>query len=1018
MPAFLGAQIAVALGASATGFLAQAIGAVLAAGAMFALNRLLAPKVPNRDRGDTRRPSPPVAVQPARWALGTARTGGVLAFFEQSKTRLKTREEFDRAGQQVPNRRPDVFGYAYETSPEGGTSLSGDDPSQDAWRVNDGSGKGGRDLWRAYAVSEGPCTGIGRMWVDGKEVEYTVRGNKISVGSRKYPDRDGKLDYTGRLFIYVYFKADGTEGEDIRDACSGFTNEHLGYGVSWIAVHANQNEWGNKASKRFWSREPGVELEVHGIQLTWPGQEELTWTNNAAALRRWFLMERKGVKPEVIDDVSFKSAFALSQEIVTFDLPDELEGYTNKLPRYTIDGVIDSDMDIEDIEAEMDYAWQGNVAEVGGILHFRPGGDRAISAAFSNEDLLLLDEVQTSQLLQDRINSATMTLYQSRDHDFEGYDVPLVQDEEIIARDEQFNLPQDLGERLFINSPIKAAWLIAVALRQARHNRRIKITTRPGPVYDPANAFAYWGLAPGDWVTLTNSEYGLVESLFQLESVTPNEDYSVTFILEEVAYGNFVEDFDLPPFKPRDIQIPGSDAIPMVDGLSLDEISTPAKDGTVHTILVCRWAAKPYLTELSLRRLRGIETQAIPPVIGSQATFSSIIVGQIYEVQARHVHPNGEEGEWSEWVRREISGDLTPPERVANFTHSSVIGGAVVSWDPALAEDYDKTQVFANEVENDFSRARLIGEISGTSYTHAGFTEIKRIHYWARHVDKSRNQGLLAQVSGDTGALPEPDEEGIEALVDKVIENNPATDLINTALEELRRLRTEATQAALDSRRWSTDSQASARAAELARSQAAGHATAANNSASDSESSAERSENGATASFRSSESASTSAANAAESITAASGWSKEAERHATVSGDHAETSQSYSESAGSSAENAEAGALAAAGSARDAASSADVSATHARSSESSSESSGSSARLAAAEAAAASACAFARVALLPADSEEFSEEVAWVSDTSAELAALRAHPAAASASAAASRALLPEDSDELSEERA
>ena len=189
-----------------------------------------------------------------------------------------------------------------------------------------------------------------------------------------------------------------------------------------------------------------------------------------------------------------------------------------------------------------------------------------------------------------------------------------------------------------------------------------------------------------------------------------------------MAYGNYAENFDLPPLKPRDIRIPGAGAIPLVEMLNLDEIATAANDGTISVLLIAQWKAKPYYTEFQVRRKGDIITQNIPPVIGSRASLVAVIPGVTYEVRARHISANnGDTGEWSEWVPRLIGGDLDPPGRVAGLTHLSTPGGGQLDWLLPPEKDYDLTEIFINEVERNFKTATLTAAIKGTTYTHAGY---------------------------------------------------------------------------------------------------------------------------------------------------------------------------------------------------------------------------------------------------------------------------------------------------------
>ena len=158
----------------------------LISGALAGAQALLAPKPPKFSpagaaavRPDTRGTAI-AGVEGARWVLGTARTAGSLKFYQETAS--------------------------------------------------------GRVVWMAFALSEGACESIERVFVDGKEVTFTRSANALTLGM----STDGETNYAGKAFIYQYFDADGTQGTEIRAACSNFTANHKFEEVSWMAVKLTQ----------------------------------------------------------------------------------------------------------------------------------------------------------------------------------------------------------------------------------------------------------------------------------------------------------------------------------------------------------------------------------------------------------------------------------------------------------------------------------------------------------------------------------------------------------------------------------------------------------------------------------------------------------------------------------------------------------------------------------------------------------------------------------------------------------
>lgn len=334
--AALGAASAAIAGATAAGILAAAaIG-----GALSGLSALLAPKPPKLDLGTQRadtRHTVFSAVSPARWVPGRALVGGVMVYY--------------------------------------------------------GEANDGRTVRMAFVISEGACDAIERVWVDGDEVP--MERTLSAAGNGEYILRPPAGNrYRGKISVTEYFAADGTQGAGLRNRVSDWTAEHKLEGVSWVHVRLDQPNYGNDIDKRFWHRLPEINFLVRGLKFTWPGQATPAWTDNAAAIRYWWLRTRRGIPDAAIDHASVRAAVSLCGAQVTADLPEGYDDYATTSARYAVNGVIHADDDPEQVEAELDFAWQGWVVETAGVHHFRPGADRPIARTVTPDDIIETGEVQ------------------------------------------------------------------------------------------------------------------------------------------------------------------------------------------------------------------------------------------------------------------------------------------------------------------------------------------------------------------------------------------------------------------------------------------------------------------------------------------------------------------------------------------------------------------------------------------------------------------------------------------------
>lgn len=386
MPFLLPIGIGAALGAASAG-LAGAFGGSLVVGAIVggglaAISYLTAPKA--RDIGSARAESKTLvrsAVVPARWIWGRARVSGVLTFTEEATTTA-----------------------------------------------------GERDLHMAIDLSEGACEGIEAIWIDGNKIPMTRTSRGSGLGHLVVPELGNAYD--NKIFIYEFFDANGSQGDSLRAVSpTGWDATHKLYNKSWVHVHLRQPNYGADNTSRFWTRRPEIEFLMKGIKFRWPGQSFARWTDNAAAIRYWFKINRRR-RPEIsIDDASVISAFRLCEEQVTNVLPTGYQDYSSTSKRYTVNGVHYADDDLSVVEAELDFQWAGYAVDADGICYFRPGSDRMVAWTINPDDIVKLEGFAPAPSLQDRFNTATLKLAQSREHDWGEVTLPAFEDTDSVKRD-------------------------------------------------------------------------------------------------------------------------------------------------------------------------------------------------------------------------------------------------------------------------------------------------------------------------------------------------------------------------------------------------------------------------------------------------------------------------------------------------------------------------------------------------------------------------------------------------------
>ena len=526
-----------------------------------------------------------VPVAPARWIVGRARTGAVMVFFHE------------------------------------------DD----------------RVLHMALVLSEGSCDSIERIWIGTDEITFTRNGTILvpifrgTIVFGMIVEPADNRNYNAKIVFQEYFAGDGTQGASLRaDVPSEWTTDHRLQGKSWVHVKLTQPNYGKKLDRRFWSRIPEITFQVKGIRITWPGQDTPIWTESAAAIRYWWLRERRGIPAEAIDEASVMSAHSLCDETINHALPADYAGYQSTSKRYAINGIIHSNDDPERVEAEMDFAWQGFAVERDGVFFFRPGADRVISAIIDPDHIQSINSIQPAAATQDRINAVQMALAQSREHDWLEFSLPEINDAAAQARDGIY-LPQDLGKRAFVADPIAGGRLAAIALRRARASAVFTYTLKAGP------NMQWLSISPGDWLRINDPEHGLLNFQVMVLRSELNPDWSVTLTMIEQPAGVYADTLVLPPLKPRPIVRPNTRVLPQVMNLALGFGHRESRDGSIIWFLTVTFDSSTYRTRLIVEDVSDTSNVLLTADVTTEDDTARIPVDtpSTYRVTAIHLALDG-----------------------------------------------------------------------------------------------------------------------------------------------------------------------------------------------------------------------------------------------------------------------------------------------------------------------------------------------------------------------------------------
>ena len=648
-------------------------------------------------------------------------------------------------------------------------------------------GSAGRDARMALVLSEGECGRIrNRVKIDGQSVPLVRTAD--ADGDLLKPQAASK--FADKIEFREYFKGDGTQGTHMRTAAPTetytydqgdgtygsfpnygtefqrrqgqdepyvtpfpeWTAAHQLQGLSWVYVRLTQPEYGTDIDKRFWTRVPNLEFLVDGLKITWPGEATPTTTSNAAAVRYWWETERRGRVASAIDAASFTAAYALSDEDVDATnggadpLPAGYDAWPTTSKRYSIRGVFASGDDIGGVEDRLDVAWAGEVVESAGSLYFRPGVDRPSLLSIGDAQIIEPPVARPWPALQERVNALTGEIPQSAQHDWSSLSLPQVPESVTPAALERAGGKRSGHVRLaYISDPLTAGRLLAVNLRRGQESLRIQVVVTPGETFERT------GLIPTDRVLLTNSEYGLVQSRFEVERVLIRQDGAVALTLREDLVGTYDDTLVLPPLEPRVIRLEDDRQVPDVAGLTSDEIAETGSDGVTAIHLLISWdASDARETEINIREKVAAGAWESIISVGSNLRLPGVVAGAIYQVRARHWNRRGVAGEWTAIHENTVDGDLTPPGQMTSLDLNPLAGGYRAEWTNPTDDDFAAARVYASG-SNSFATAALVAEVSADYYVATGLPTGTAVFVWVRALDSSGNAG---QVRGPVEVTP------------------------------------------------------------------------------------------------------------------------------------------------------------------------------------------------------------------------------------------------------------------------
>lgn len=636
-------------------------------------------------------------------------------------------------------------------------------------------GRGGGLRWvngpvglaTAYALSEGAIEGLDAVYLHGERVEL----EQDREDSRHWT---GTGRWRGRIQLYTYFRADGTEGQELRldtgDNRSRFahllqrgsglrdpldtsrkgawTTDHKMNGISWAYVLFVQNDYDRtNAESRFYQQSPlhGMEFQVRGRRITFPGQTTPVFTANAAAVRYDWETEIRGwAKDKVGADGDFQAAFQICNQYVDYGpLPEQYRDYDSVERRYEINGVYYADDSTDATQRQFDHQWQGNAIVFGDKLLFRPGVSRPPKLTLTKDNVVsidgtdLLPEIVFGPPLQERLNEVQTSLAQSKLHEYKEHILNRVRDADAFARDGGL-YKQDIPRLAYEDSPLRAYRLLINLLRRARYPQQVRI--KVGALEN----FETFSLIPSDVVILDLPDEGVNTLRMVVDAVSYSyNDASVELTLRREPTNAYEDTLQLEPITTEVAPEPDTEVASVAD-LQVSQETRRQQDGTVVIHATISWTPEEFSTRLAITR--GTE-RTLYNVEGGVLGLD-VVAGETLEIVARHRRADNSLGEPTR-LSHIVQGDLTPPERPTNVRATPIEGGIRLDWTPSTSSDVSHYDIAVRRDTRAPTEASFQAPNTDTIERQA-YADGEVRYYSIRAVDRSGNASTWTDPRGAT----------------------------------------------------------------------------------------------------------------------------------------------------------------------------------------------------------------------------------------------------------------------------
>ena len=495
---------------------------------------------------------------------------------------------------------------------------------------------------------------------------------------------------------------------------------------------------------------------VQGKKVFDPRTSTTAFSANAALCIRDYLTDSRGLGDSNIDNTSFAAAANVCDENVPLDGGGEED-------RYTINGVLNADMSIQDCLQQMVTACGGSLWWGGGSWKLKPGYYTAPVKTLTLDDIVSEINLQTRIAMRDNFNIVRGT-FNDAGQRWIAAEYPEFYSAAFVSEDDGVESPIDLELPLTTSS--------ATAQRLAK---QLLFRNREQLTFTADFGMAALELQVGDIIALTIDRYGWSAKEFEVVGWTFGAngeagDLRVTMTLRETSSAAFSWSAEESAITSNNSNLPNPFGGLTISSLTATGSGRTQGDGTFINTVIVDWAdvQNKFLDYYEVEWKATADTDyAATTTDQSSIELSPLVDGIQYTIRVRAVTVAGVKGTFTA-ITHTPGGDTTAPAAPTSLSATGGYRQIIVKWTNPTDADFKDVEVFVNS-SNTTVGATAIGTSAGTEFTHGGLSASTTNWYFVKARDFSGNASAFSTgASGTTLADPSDGDNGDTIITGRV----------------------------------------------------------------------------------------------------------------------------------------------------------------------------------------------------------------------------------------------------------